>query len=59
MHIITTIYCTDLKLNQRNAQDAANDATLQFATSEPDDLSREFLSVYQGENPMGPLEPNV
>jgi hypothetical protein len=58
MHIITTIYCTDLKLNQRNAHDSAADA-LQPATSEPENLSREFLSVYQGENRIGSEDQNI
>jgi hypothetical protein len=58
MHIITTIYCTDLKLNQRNAHNSADDA-LQPATHELEDLSREFLSVYQGENRMASGDENV
>lgn len=57
MHIITTIYCTDLKLNQRNAHDSAYDA-LQPATNDLEELSREFLSVYQGENRMGSGDNN-
>lgn len=54
MHVITTIYCADLKLNQRNAQDDGQQAPLQGAASGSDGLPREFLSVYQGENRIRP-----
>jgi hypothetical protein len=58
MHIITTIYCTDLKLNKRNAHDSADDG-LQLATNELEDSTREFLSVYQGENRIGSGDQNT
>ena len=56
MHIITTIYCTELKLDQRNAQDSDHEDALQPATSEPAELTREFLSIYQGRNRVEPMD---
>jgi hypothetical protein len=53
MHIITTIYCADLKLNQRNAQDPEKQVAPSSAKSGSDDVFREFLTAYQGENRTG------
>jgi hypothetical protein len=58
MHIITTIYCTELTLDRLSAHEPGQDAGHNSTMADSPDASREFLGVYQGKNRVLPMDRN-